>query len=111
MLLRLEISIYNIKRASPEVLKGCLDYNFYILLRVIGLYHLPVPFLRRSTKTPLIVFAPPPLHTTLVTPHHESLVLRSLVSSFKALGKPLRRVFLRKKRPPFSFLIHDTMLY
>lgn len=110
MLLRLKISIYNIKTASPEVPKGCPNHNLHILLCVISLYHLPMPFLCRGSKTLLVVLAPPPLYTTLITPHDENPIFGEPVSLFKAPSKPLSRVLFRKKRSPLSFLVRDTML-
>ena len=67
MLLRLKITVYNIAIRPPNVLKGTLDYNFYILLRAISLYLILVPLLSRCTKHLLRSFTLPPFYKTLVT--------------------------------------------
>ena len=67
MLCRLKITVYNIAIRPPKVLKASLDYNLYILARVISLDHLFILLLSRYTKAPLPLFTPPPLYRTLVT--------------------------------------------
>jgi hypothetical protein len=96
MLLRLEIPVYNIAIRLPGILKGSLDYNLYILLRAVGLYHLFIPFLSRRTEAPLRSVAPPPLHRTLVTLTDQSPLLASPSFMREALSKPFKCVSFYK---------------
>jgi len=67
MLLRLKITVYNIAIRLPNVLKGTLNYNFYILLCTISLYLILVLLLSQYTKHLLRSFTLPPFYRTLVT--------------------------------------------
>jgi hypothetical protein len=58
-MLRLKISVYNIKGALSGILKRYLDYNFYILFCIIRLNYLTLPFLRRCLKYLFVSFTPP----------------------------------------------------
>jgi hypothetical protein len=75
MFLRLKISVHNIEVGLPSIPKAPLDHNLHILMAVIGLNHVPIPFLVAGTEHPFCLFSPPLLHRTLITPHIHSPLL------------------------------------
>jgi hypothetical protein len=109
MLRRLKVPIYDIKTTPPNILKGCLDHNLHVLIRTVGLDHSWLPFLYCRTKALFVSFPPPPLNTTLITPHMHSPLLKALPSMFQALSKSLISVLLRKKRPSLALLVLNAM--
>ena len=109
MFLGLKVSIYDIKVASPIVLKGSLDYSLYILAYAIGLDHLSILFLRWCLEYLFGLFTPPPLYRTLITLYHHSLCFLIPVLIYKALSKPFSYINLYKKWPAFITLIGDAM--
>jgi hypothetical protein len=68
MFYRLEISIHDIKVRTPEVPKGALDHDLYILICSIGLDHLMVLFLQWCIEYLFCSFTSPPLYKALVKP-------------------------------------------
>jgi len=62
MFLRLEISVYNIKVSLPIIPKASPDYNFHILMAIVGLNHRFIPHLVSSSEHPFGLFSPPPLY-------------------------------------------------
>ena len=62
MLLRLKVSVYNIKAGPSVILKVPLDYNLHILLIIIGLDYILVLYLISSPKNLFVSFTLPPLY-------------------------------------------------
>jgi hypothetical protein len=81
MLLGLKITVYDVKVAPPKVPKHCPNYSFHVLIRAVCLDYPRLPFLWRSSKAPLVPFAPPSLYGTLITLGYYSLLLCILMSS------------------------------
>jgi len=75
MVLRLEITVYYISVRTSVVLKVSLDHNFYVLMYVVGLDHISILFLYRSTKYLFLLLSSTPLYRTLVTLYIHTLVL------------------------------------
>jgi len=80
MLLRLKISVHNIEVAPPKVPKGSPDYDLHVLIRAIGLYHLPVLFLCRCTEHLFWPFTRPRSteHSSLQTTNPHSSAVQPL---------------------------------
>jgi hypothetical protein len=76
MLLRLKITVYNIKIRLSKILKVSLDYNFYTLLTIVSLNKVLVLFLVGRTKNPFIPLSFALLHRTLITLHIHPPLLR-----------------------------------
>ena len=66
MLLRLKVSVHNIKAGPTVIPKAPPDYNLHILLTIIGLDHIPVLYLISSPKNPFVSFTLPPLYRAFV---------------------------------------------
>ena len=66
MLLRLKVSVYNIKAGPSVIPKVPPDYNLHILLTIIGLDYIPVLYLIGSPKNLFVSFTLPPLYRAFV---------------------------------------------
>ena len=62
MLLRLKVSVYNIKAGPSVILKAPLDYNLYILLTIVSLDYILVLYLISSPKNLFVSFTLYPLY-------------------------------------------------
>ena len=108
MFFRLEISIYYIQVTPLVILKTSLDYNFHILMYVVGLDYISILFLCRSTKYLFCLFTPPLLPNT-----YHSIYTYPIPRTFCSYSKDIKLdVWLRKLpyRPPFSSLIRYIVL-
>ena len=62
----LKITIHDIKRCPPKVLKASPDYNLHVFLAAILLDHASIPDLVGCPEYPVVAFTPPSLNPKLV---------------------------------------------